>query len=59
MSEGLLDNHSAPVTIVLFGQARASEVLDDVAEKLGRGRHIKEIVLTGAVLLVDFGQGFA
>ena len=42
-----------------FGQARSAEVPNDVAEELWRGRHIKEIVLAGAVLLVDGGQRFA
>src|SRR5271157_4891836 len=59
LSERLLDDHSAPAAVLLLGQARPSELPNDLTKKLGRCRHIKKIVLTGPVLLVDRIQRLA
>ena len=47
------------MTVLLLGQTGSSELLHDLAEELGRRRHVEEIVLAGTVLLVDTAEHLA
>ena len=47
VAERLLDDHSAPVIIVLLHQSIGGELFNDGAEETRSGRHVIEEVLMG------------
>src|SRR5208282_518849 len=53
VAEGFLDDYPPPVVVVLGHQSGVRELLDDRAEKSGRGGQVVEKVLMSPVILID------
>ena len=56
MAKRLFDNHPPPMAVPFGHQADFRKPLDDVAEEVGRGGEVKEIVAVAVVFLVNPGQ---
>ena len=53
MAKGLFDNHAPPMAIFFFHEASLRKALDDVAEEVGRGCEVEEIVAVRLMFLVN------
>src|SRR5271156_980785 len=56
MAERLLDNHPAPVTVVLLHQPIGCEFFNDSAEETWSRRQVEKKVLFGGVIAIDLGE---